>query len=306
MTAPAQATQDRPVWRSLLYVPANVRKYVDKAHTRGADAIQLDLEDSVPVAEKDNARKMVQEAAEIVSQAGADVVVRINQPLRMAIRDLEEVVSSRIRAVVLPKTDSASHIRLLAEVVDGLEAERKMTPGHTLFIALVETADSFFRLNEIAKAHPRMMGIGLGGEDFATSMGAAPDPDIMLYPKQQTIIAARAAGIAPLGIIGTVADYSDKDAMRKMIQNSRRFGFDGASCIHPSIVPILNEGFRATGEEVAAAQRVIQGFQSALAEGRASIEVDGKMIDYPIVERAEKLLARETAIRRREASIAAR
>lgn len=306
MTAPAQATQDRPVWRSLLYVPANVRKYVDKAHTRGADAIQLDLEDSVPVAEKDNARKMVQEAAEIVSQAGADVVVRINQPLRMAIRDLEEVVSPRIRAVVLPKTDSASHIRLLAEVVDGLEAERKMTPGHTLFIALVETADSFFRLNEIAKAHPRMMGIGLGGEDFATSMGAAPDPDIMLYPKQQTIIAARAAGIAPLGIIGTVADYSDKDAMRKMIQNSRRFGFDGASCIHPSIVPILNEGFRATGEEVAAAQRVIQGFQSALAEGRASIEVDGKMIDYPIVERAEKLLARETAIRRREASIAAR
>ena len=306
MTAPAQATQDRPVWRSLLYVPANVRKYVDKAHTRGADAIQLDLEDSVPVAEKDNARKMVQEAAEIVSQAGADVVVRINQPLRMAIRDLEEVVSPRIRAVVLPKTDSASHIRLLAEVVDGLEAERKMTPGHTLFIALVETADSFFRLNEIAKAHPRMMGIGLGGEDFATSMGAAPDPDIMLYPKQQTIIAARAAGIAPLGIIGTVADYSDKDAMRKMIQNSRRFGFDGASCIHPSIVPILNEGFRATGEEVAAAQRVIQGFQSALAEGRASIEVDGKMIDYPIVERAEKMLAREAAIQRREASIAAR
>lgn len=306
MTAPAQATQDHPVWRSLLYVPANVRKYVDKAHTRGADAIQLDLEDSVPVAEKDNARKVVQEAAEIVSQAGADVVVRINQPLRMAIRDLEEVVSPRIRAVVLPKTDSASHVRLLAEVVDGLEAERKMTPGHTLFIALVETADSFFRLNEIAKAHPRMMGIGLGGEDFATSMGAAPDPDIMLYPKQQTIIAARAAGIAPLGIIGTVADYSDKDAMRTMIQNSRRFGFDGASCIHPSIVPILNEGFRATAEEVAAAQRVIQGFQAALAEGRASIEVDGKMIDYPIVERAEKLLARETAIRRREASIAAR
>lgn len=294
------------MWRSLLYVPANVRKYVDKAHTRGADAIQLDLEDSVPVAEKDNARKAVQEAAEIVSQAGADVVVRINQPLRMAIRDLEEVVSPRIRAVVLPKTDSASHVRLLADVVDGLEAERKMTPGHTLFIALVETADSFFRLNEIAKAHPRMMGIGLGGEDFATSMGAAPDPDIMLYPKQQTIIAARAAGIAPLGIIGTVADYSDKDAMRTMIQNSRRFGFDGASCIHPSIVPILNEGFRATGEEVAAAQRVIQGFQAALAEGRASIEVDGKMIDYPIVERAEKLLARETAIRRREASVAAR
>ena len=306
MTGNAQVAPDRPVWRSLLYVPANVRKYVDKAHTRGADAIQLDLEDSVPVAEKDNARKMVQEAAAIVSQAGADVVVRINQPLRMAIRDLEEVVSPRVSAVVLPKTDSASHIRLLADVVDTLEAERKMTPGHTLFIALVEDADAFFRMHEIAKAHPRMMGIGLGGEDFATSMGASPDPDIMLYPKQHTIIAARAAGISPLGIIGTVADYSDKEATRKIIHNSRRFGFDGASCIHPSIVPILNEGFRATDEEVASAKRVIQSFQAALAEGRASIEVDGKMIDYPIVERAEKLLARDTAIRRREARIAAR
>ena len=306
MTATTSAAQDRPVWRSMLFVPANVRKYVDKAHTRGADAIQLDLEDSVPVAEKDNARKVVQEAAEIVSQAGADVIVRINQPLRMAVPDLEAVVSPRIRAVVLPKADSASHIRLLAEVVDGLEAERKMIPGHTLFVALVETADAFFRLREIAEAHPRMMGIGLGGEDFATSLGAAPDPDVMLYPKQQTIIAARAAGISPLGIIGTVADYSDKDAMREIVRRSRRFGFDGASCIHPSIVPILNEGFRATPEEIASAKRVIQGFQAALAENRASIEVDGKMIDYPIVERAEKLLTREAAIQRREASIAAR
>jgi citrate lyase subunit beta/citryl-CoA lyase len=292
---------DFPVWRSLLYVPANVTKYVEKAHTRGADAIQLDLEDSVPVAEKDNARKMVQEAAATVSQAGADVVVRINQPLRMAVRDLEEVISPRIRAVVLPKTDSASHIRLLAEVVDELESERGMTPGHTLFVALVEDADAFFRMHEIAKAHPRMAGIGLGGEDFATSMGADPDPDIMLYPKQHTIIAARAAGIMPLGIIGTVADYSDKEAMRKIIVNSRRFGFDGASCIHPSIVPILNEGFRATEAEVASAKRVVQGFEAALAEGRASIEVDGKMIDYPVVERAEKLLARERAILEREA-----
>lgn len=301
MAGNTQAAAEQPVWRSLLYVPANVRKYVDKAHTRGADAIQLDLEDSVPVAEKNNARKMVQEAAEIVSQAGADVVVRINQPLRMAIRDLEEVVSPRIRAVVLPKTDSASHIRLLAEVVDELESERGMTPGHTRFVALVEDADAFFRMHEIAKAHPRMTGIGLGGEDFATSMGADPDPDVMLYPKQHTIIAARAAGIMPLGIIGTVADYSDKEAMRKIITNSRRFGFDGASCIHPSIVPILNEGFRPSEEEVASAKRVVQGFEAALAEGRASIEVDGKMIDYPVVERAEKLLARERAILEREA-----
>jgi len=299
-----QDQPERPVWRSLLYVPANVERYVAKAHTRGADAIQLDLEDSVPISKKAEARGMVQEAAERVSQAGADVVVRINQPLRMAIPDLEAVISPRITAVVLPKVDSASHIKLLAEVVDELEAERGMTPGHTWLVALIESADAFFRMREIAGAHPRLTAIGLGGEDFATDVFMQPDPDVMLYPKQHTIIAARAAGITPLGIIGTVADYSDLDAMSAIIKNSRRFGFEGASCIHPSIVPALNEGFRPTDKEVSDAQRIIQAFEGAVAEGRASLEVDGKMIDYPLVFRAERLLALDTAIRKREAKVA--
>jgi citrate lyase subunit beta/citryl-CoA lyase len=213
MTTAPDTKPSRPVWRSLLYVPVNVEKYVAKAHTRGADAIQLDLEDSVPVSEKANARKLVQEAAETVSQAGADVVVRINQPLRMAVRDLEETVSPLVHAITLTKVDSASHVKLLAEMVDELEAERGMTPGHTRFITLVESADAFFRLEEIAKSHPRVAALGLGGEDFATSVGTVPDPDVMLYPKQQSIIASRAAGIMPLGIIGTVADYSDVDGI---------------------------------------------------------------------------------------------
>jgi len=301
MTTAPDITPSHPVWRSLLYVPVNVEKYVAKAHTRGADAIQLDLEDSVPVSEKANARKLVQEAAETVSQAGADVVVRINQPLRMAVRDLEETVSPLVNAITLTKVDSASHVRLLAEIVDELEAERGMTPGHTRFITLVESADAFFRLEEIAKAHPRVAALGLGGEDFATSVGMVPDPDVMLYPKQQSIIASRAAGIMPLGIIGTVADYGDIDGMRKIIRNSRRFGFEGASCIHPSIVPILNEEFRPSEAEVAEAQRMIQGFEAAVAEGRASLEIDGKMIDYPVVFRAQQLLDQDTAIRQREA-----
>ena len=297
----ANTTYDHPVWRSLLYVPVNVDRFVEKAHTRGADGIQLDLEDSVPLSEKAHARTLVQDAAETVSQAGADVVVRINQPLRLAIPDLEAVISPRVHAVTLTKVDSASHIRLLAETVDELEAERDMTPGHTRFLVLVETADAFFRLPEIAKAHPRVAALGLGGEDFATSVGMQPDPDAMMYPKQQTIIASRAAGIMPMGIIGTVADYSDIEGMRTIIQTSRRFGFLGASCIHPSIVPILNEEFRPSNQEVTEAQRIVQGFEAAVAEGRASLEIDGKMVDYPVVYRAEELLARDSAIRAREA-----
>jgi citrate lyase subunit beta/citryl-CoA lyase len=98
-----------------------------------------------------------------------------------------------------------------------------------------------------------------------------------------------------------VADYSDVDGMRAIIRNSRRFGFEGASCIHPSIVSILNKEFRPSEKEVAEAQRMIQGFEAAVAEGRASLEIDGKMVDYPVVFRAQQLLDQDTAIRQREA-----
>jgi len=283
--------KDLPLWRSLLFVPANVRAYVEKAHTRGADGIILDLEDSVPLAEKANARGMVAEAARLVSRNGADVLVRVNEPLELCVRDLETVVSPEICALLLPKIDSASHVRLLAALVDRIEAEKGMPIGHTKFSVLVETASAFARVEEIAMAHPRIVAVGLGSEDFALDTGGLPDPDVLLYPKQRVAIAARAAGVLPMGIIGTVADFNDEEGYRQVVRNSRRFGFAGASCIHPKVVSMLNDGFGPTAEEVAAAKRVVEGFETAKAQGRASITVDGKMIDYPIVDRAERLLA---------------
>ena len=233
--------EETPVWRSLMFVPVNVKRFVSKAHTRGADALQLDLEDSIATADKADARKLVQEAAATVSQAGADVVVRINQPLRLAIPDLEETISPRVQAVAVTKVDGPGHLRLLSEVMDELEAERGMEVGTTKMIAMVETAEAFFRMENIAKASSRVMAMTLGSEDFATSLGVLPEPDVMLFPKQQAIIAARAAGITPMGIIGTVANYNDVEGMREVIRTSRRFGFQGAACVHPKIVPILNQ-----------------------------------------------------------------
>ena len=134
--------EETPVWRSLMFVPVNVKRFVSKAHTRGADALQLDLEDSIATADKADARKLVQEAAATVSQAGADVVVRINQPLRLAIPDLEETISPRVQAVAVTKVDGPGHLRLLSEVMDELEAERGMEVGTTKMIAMVETAEA--------------------------------------------------------------------------------------------------------------------------------------------------------------------
>jgi len=292
-----------PVWRSLLFVPATARRFVDGAARRGADAIILDLEDSVAASEKERARTLVPEAAESVSRGGADVVVRINRPLRLAVRDIEAAVGPRVLALALPKTDSPEHVQLLAEIVDEVEAERGMAPGTTRFIAMVETAAAFFRIAEIARAHPRLCALNLGAEDFATSAGILPEAEALSMPKQMAVFAARAADIMPLGFIGTVAEFHDLDGFRQTIRRSRRLGFIGASVIHPSQIPILNEEFRASSEEVDHARRVVAAYDRALAEGVGAVTVDGKMIDVPVVERAQLLIERDAAIAVREAKM---
>ena len=290
-----------PVWRSLLYVPVNVEKFVEKAHTRGADVLQLDLEDAVPPSEKEKARTLVEKNAARVRRGGADVVVRINQPLSLAVRELEYSICPDVDGIAITKADSASHVRLLDQLVSELETKRGMAAGHTKFLVLMETADASARIDEIPRASPRVVGMLIGGEDFALDLNAQPDGDVLLHPKQRMIIAARAAGVMPLGFIGTVADFSDWEKFRLMVRRARRFGFDGAGCIHPGQVKIVNEEYTPSVEEVAYARKVIQMDQEAAAAGRGSFQIDGKMIDIPVVVRAERLIRRYEAIKAREA-----
>jgi citrate lyase subunit beta/citryl-CoA lyase len=292
---------DLPVWRSLLYVPVNVEKFVEKAHTRGADVIQLDLEDAVPPAEKEKARTLVEKNAARVRRGGADVVVRINQPLSLAVRDLEHSICPDVDAIAVTKADSASHVKLLDQLVTELEAKRGMAPGRTKFIVMIETTDAFTRIDEIPRASPRVVAMNIGGEDFALDLNAQPEDDVLLHPKQRMIIAARAAGVMPLGFIGTVADFSDWEKFRLMVRRSRRFGFDGAGCIHPGQVKVVNEEYTPSVEEVAYARKVIRMDQEAQASGRGSFQIDGKMIDIPVVVRAERLIRRFETIKAREA-----
>ncbi len=292
--------RELPVWRSLMYVPVNVDKYVDKAHTRGADVIQLDVEDSVPPAEKEKARTLVEAAAKKVRRGGADVVVRINRPLSLAVRDLEHSICPDVDGIACTKVDSASHIKLLDELVTELEEKRGMTSGHTKFIAMVETADAFFRIHEIVRASPRIVATCIGGEDFALDNNMQPSGEALFYPKQHMIIAANSASIMPIGFIDSVAGFGDWDKFRKMVRRSRDFGFMGAGCIHPGQVTIVNEEYTPTTEEVEYARKIIKLDKEAAAAGRGSWSLDGKMIDIPIIVRAQKLIKRYEAIKARE------
>ena len=288
-----------PIWRSMMFVPVNVDKFVDSAHTRGADAIILDLEDSILPKDKALARTLVSAAAPTVARCGADVVVRVNRPWRLCLRDLEAVVSREICALMLPKAESADHVLMVAEVLDELEAERGLPRGHTKLVPMIESAAAFFRVQEIAAAHARVVALTLGAEDFALSVGMVPEAEGLFYPKQQIVIAARAAGVMPMGFIGTVADFKDLDAFRATVRRSRRLGFMGASVIHPSQIEILNAEFRPSPEEVEQARKVIAAFDAAAGGNQGAIQVDGRMVDIPVVERCRATLARHEAIEQR-------
>lgn len=290
-----------PVWRSLLFVPVNVEKYVDKAHTRGADCIQLDLEDSVPAAEKNKARTLVVAAAARVRRGGADVVVRINRPDPMAERDLDASICADVNGIAVTKAESPAHLQRLDDIVSRLEAKRGLRAGHTRFIAMIETPAAFFEMAAIARALPRLAAMNIGGEDFALENGMEPTEETLLMPKQQMIFAARAGGLMPLGFIASVAAFGDWEAFGRMVRRSRQFGFMGAGCIHPGQVPIVNREYSPSPDEAAYARRVIEENAKAEAAGRASFAIDGKMIDVPVVLRAQRLLARLAAIEEREA-----
>jgi citrate lyase subunit beta / citryl-CoA lyase len=290
-----------PVWRSALFVPANVERFVAKAVDRGADALIIDLEDSVPLGEKEAARTLVPDIVKRFRDTGhSDVIVRINQPLELAVRDIEAAVISGVDAIMVTKVEGAEHLRLLDEMVTRLEQSRRLPPGEIWFIGLIEAPGPLARAYDIARSTPRLAGISLGAEDYATAIGAKPTEEILLMPKQQVLQAARAAGIMPLGTIGSVADFGDLDGYTRIVKRSADFGFVGAACIHPSLVPILNSGFSPSVKDVADAERIVALDKQAAAEGRASFAIDGKMIDIPIVQRAEALLERANAIAARK------
>ena len=289
-----------PVWRSILYVPGNVPKFIDKAHERGADCVLVDLEDSVQPAQKPEARAMLPETMKKVVRGGADVAVRINRPLRLAIPDIEAAVRPGLSALFITKTESVQHLKLLDEVVSDLERERGLPVGSVGFAGMIEHPRALAHVNDIAERAPRLIALMLGGEDFALETGSVPGDETLELPKRLVAFAAQAHGVPMIGILGTVADYSDPDAYRKSAERARRFGFSGGTCIHPGLVAALNAAFTPTTDEVAHARKLIEADRKAAAEGRGSFSVDGKMIDIPVVERARKLLARHEAIERRQ------
>jgi citrate lyase subunit beta/citryl-CoA lyase len=284
-----------PIWRSMLFVPAHVEKFVAKAHERGADGYILDLEDSVPLAQKALARTLVATAAGMVTRSGAAALARVNQPWEVMTLDLEAVIGARVRAVVLPKVADGDMVRKAAARISDLETQRGLSQEHTLLIAQIEDVAALPRLDEIAASSPRLMGMILGSEDFSASAGMEPIPEALFWPNQQVAFACRRAGILPFGFPDSISDFNDIDKFRATIALAKNLGFVGAFCIHPNQIKVMNEGFTPSHAEVEHAQELLAAYEEALRDGRGAFQFKGKMVDPPIVMRAQELLARRGA-----------
>lgn len=296
----AEPDREPPLWRSLLYVPATAERFVAKAAERGADGIILDLEDSIPPDGKAAARTALGPAVTTVARGTGDVLVRINRPWRLAVADLEASVIPGVDGLCLPKVDSADRLAAIDEVVDELEAERGLMPGHIRYAVLVETAKGVANARAIAKGSPRLAAITLGGEDMSADLGL-PEPDpVILDPYDATVrLAAREAGVIPLGYPGSIAEFTDLDVFRRAAEAGRRNGSEGGMAIHPAQVPVLNAAFGPSAEEIAHAEGLLAAFEDALARGLGAVAYRGKMIDKPIVDRARRVIASRDRIAQR-------
>lgn len=291
------------VRRSSLIMPVNQPRFVEKAYLRGADAIVLDLEDSVPPAEKGRARTMVKAAIPMAARGGADVFVRINKPVEMMMEDLDAAIHPGLTGIAVPKAESAAELHMLDELVGYWEQRRAIPAGTVQFAVSVETATGVLRAEEIAKASPRIASIGAGPEDLALDLGieSTVEGKEFLYVKLRMVIVANAAGVQPMGLMGTLADYADLEGLARSAREAYRVGFRGAGLIHPAQVPICNQAYAPLPEQVEWSRRVLAAFEEGVARGTASVAVDGRMIDIPIAEKARRILARAEAVAAKEA-----
>jgi len=298
-TIPHYTDVESLVRRSSLIFPVNVERFAEKAHLRGADCVIMDLEDSVPDAEKEKARSLIRGYIPVVGKGGGDVAVRINRPIKQATLDLEASVWPGLSCVSLPKVESAEEVRLVDQIITGLERERGMDAGAVQLAVAVETALGVVRAYEIASASPRIVTMGVGAEDLTQEMGVQTSREgrELWYARSKVLTDAYAAGVQPMGLVGVEPfTWQEPERAYDAAVESRRLGYKGAQSIHPAPIPHLNKGFSVPPEEVEQMRRALEAFEEGLRRGTASVNVDGRMIDIASAERCRRVLRRAYAI----------
>ena len=285
------------IHRSLLFVPANRPRMLDHAVEAAADVIVLDLEDSVPAAEKAAARGELRAAIERLKGAGKTVQVRVNHLDTGETReDLAAAIGPGLDSIAFPKAESAAQIRELDVIIRELELHGGVRPGTALLFPQIETARGVLRCEEIAGASTRIAGMAVGGEDYTRDLGVARTREgrELDYVRHVVTHVCIANGLLPLDTV--FADFRDEAGLVTETELVQSMGLKGKYLIHPSQVEPVNRAFTPTDDEIQLARIRLAAYDEAVARGEGSVQVEGRMIDEPVAQRARDLLAYARAV----------
>jgi citrate lyase subunit beta/citryl-CoA lyase len=269
--------------RSQLFVPALSERFVDKAHERGADAIIVDLEDAIAPDAKADARRALPEVVRRIAAHGMPVFVRVNNNPALLDEDLAAALATPLAGVFLPKAEDPAQVRAVAE---------RTRQAGTGLVLLLETPPAVLRAESLCACSDETIGVVFGSEDYANALGVVPTMESMHYAAHAVALAARAHGRAAWGVVGSLAEFGDLPLLGRMARAARHAGFTGALAIHPTQVPVFNEAFGASEQELSDAAAIVATFERAMADGRGAVQHQGRMLDKPIVDRARALMAR--------------
>ncbi len=291
---PTSSSRDR-LRRSRLYLPGSEPKYFINAGLHQPDAIILDLEDSVHHREKDAARILVRNALRAIDFGECERMLRINQ-LPLGLEDLVEIIPEQPDLVLVPKVEHPGQIAEVDRMIGELKARQSINRSIWL-MPILESALGIENAFAIAAASPNVVALTIGLEDYTADLGVARTVDgrESSYARSRIVNAARAAGVQAIDSI--FSDVADMEALRQWGANSRALGFDGMGCIHPSQIPVVHEAFSPSAAEVEKAEKVVAAFEEAQQRGLGVVSLGSKMIDPPVVQRAQKLVARAKAMK---------
>lgn len=277
--------------RTMMFVPGNNPSMMQDAYIYGADSLMLDLEDSVTLAEKDAARRLVYHALKEVNYGTTEMVVRIN-PLNTpyGVKDIEAVVKAGVDVIRMPKTETAEEVKEVEAEIERVEREIGVPVGKTQIMAAIESALGVINAYSIATSSKRMMGIALGAEDYCANLktNRSKDGAELLLAREMIVVAARAAGIDALDTV--FSDMNDMETFKNEVAFIKKLGFDGKSIINPRQIDIVHEIFAPSQKEIDKARLILNAIKEAERKGSGVISLNGKMVDKPVVIRAQRCI----------------
>jgi citrate lyase subunit beta/citryl-CoA lyase len=280
--------------RTALFVPGTRPYRVDKALKAGADVIIIDLEDAVPWGQKEETRSKVRE--KVLEHGGRKTIVRVNAiGSGFCQGDLEEIMVKELGCIMLPKVESPEQIREINHRLLALEEERGMRPGEVSIIPLIESASgvqSIFPILSVNTDPVRVLTAAFGAADYSLDLGIEITKHglELIYPRSRIAVACRAAHVEPPLDTPFMIDLKDMVGLKADAVRAKQLGFQGKLCIHPNQIEACNAIFSPTKEEIQYAEKVIEAFEKSEAAGVGAIQLDGRFIDYPVVERARRTL----------------